>query len=79
MGNAFGSMLTMPVSSMIIENFGWDWSFYSLSFVVALFCTGLILFVADYPRDYKWIDKNELQYIEKAQGTQVSREKVSVN
>ncbi|XP_045478555.1 sialin-like isoform X1 [Harmonia axyridis] len=77
MGNAFGSMLTMPVTSMIIEKFGWNWSFYSLSFVVALFCVGLILFVADYPRDYKWIDEEELQYIEKAQGTQVSREKVT--
>ncbi|KAK9888045.1 hypothetical protein WA026_000321 [Henosepilachna vigintioctopunctata] len=77
MGNAFGSMLTMPISSMIIEKFGWNWSFYSLSFVVALFCLGMCLFVADYPRDYRWIDKEELQFIEKAQGNQVSRERVA--
>ncbi|KAL3273997.1 hypothetical protein HHI36_015415 [Cryptolaemus montrouzieri] len=79
MGNAFGSMLTMPVTSMIIENFGWNWSFYSLSFVVALFCLGLVLFVADYPRDYKWIAQEELQYIEKAQETKSAEKGISIH
>lgn len=75
MGNAFGVMITLPVMGMIIEYLGWAWSFYSLSFFVFLYCLGLVFLVADYPKNYRWMDPEELEFIEGAQGQSVSKEK----
>ncbi|KAL3273990.1 hypothetical protein HHI36_015408 [Cryptolaemus montrouzieri] len=75
MGNTFGSIITMPATSLIIERFGWPWSFYSLTFVVLVFCILMVLLVADHPRSYRWIRQEELEYIEASHGDTVQVEK----
>ncbi|KAK9888042.1 hypothetical protein WA026_000319 [Henosepilachna vigintioctopunctata] len=66
MGNAFGSIITMPLTSLIIEQLGWSWSFYYLTLIAALFCIALYLLVADHPREYRWIRQEELEMIEES-------------
>ncbi|KAK9888041.1 hypothetical protein WA026_000318 [Henosepilachna vigintioctopunctata] len=61
MGNAFGSILTIPVTSLIIEELGWSWSFYYLTIVAVLFCAAFFLLVADEPSNHRWIRQEDLE------------------
>lgn len=79
MGNTFGSVITMPAASLVIEELGWKWSFYFLFPTVLVFIIAMFLLVADHPRNYRWIRQEELEYIEASHGTTVSTEKKKKN
>ncbi|XP_044759501.1 sialin-like [Coccinella septempunctata] len=79
MGNTFGSVITMPSASMVIEQLGWEWSFYLLSPVVVVFVIAMYLLVADHPRNYRWIRQEELEFIEASHGTSVNTQKKKKN
>lgn len=75
MGNACGTIITLPLVSILIEHSNWSVGFYVPAAIT--FVTALIWFylVADYPSTHPRIDPRECQYIEKQLAGTVVKEK----
>ncbi|XP_075165435.1 sialin [Haematobia irritans] len=75
MGGTFGTVITWPISGVIIENMGWDWAFYMVAIFVAIVCTAWFIIVDDSPAQHSTISATEREYIEKSLGDTVSDKK----
>lgn len=78
MGGTFGTVITWPVSGLIIQALGWHWAFYVAAIVVLCGMILWFIFVADNPAKHKTISTEEKQYIEKSLGANVSNKNVSI-
>lgn len=75
MGGTFGTVITWPISGVIIESLGWEWAFYIVSiFVFVTTCVWFII-VDDSPAQHTTISQEERNYIEKSLGDTVSKAK----
>ncbi|KAG4073851.1 hypothetical protein HA402_014056 [Bradysia odoriphaga] len=75
MGNACGTIITLPLVSILIEHTNWSVGFYvpaAISFVTALIW---FYVVADYPSTHPRIDPKESQYIEESLAGNVVKDK----
>lgn len=79
MGGTFGTMITWPICGVIIENMGWDWSFYMVGIFVVIVCAAWFVFVAESPAQHSTISIKERELIEKSLGDTVSTKKVILN
>lgn len=77
LGGIFGTVLTWPLTGLIIEKFGWRFAFY----VPAVFALVMSMFwlylVSDSPANHPRITKGEKDLIEKSLGSAVSTGKKS--
>lgn len=75
MGGTFGTVITWPISGLIIESLGWEWAFYIVAiFVFVTTCVWFIV-VDDSPAQHSSITMEERNYIEKSLGDTVSKKK----
>lgn len=77
MGGTFGTVITWPISGLIVENMGWDWAFYLVGIFVAIVCGAWFIFVADSPAQHTTISIKERELIEKSLGDTITTKKVS--
>ncbi|XP_045477556.1 sialin-like [Harmonia axyridis] len=63
LGFIFGTLVTPPISSIIIIHLGWEWSFYLTSIVGVLFVVAWFILVSDYPIDNWFCSKEEATFI----------------
>lgn len=63
LGFTFGTLVTPPISSIIIIHLGWEWSFYLTSIVGVLFVVAWFILVSDYPIDNWFCSKEEATFI----------------
>lgn len=75
MGGTFGTVITWPLSGLIIENMGWDWAFYMVGIFVVIVCAAWFIFVDDSPAQHTTISVKEREYIEKSLGDTVTNKK----
>ncbi|XP_055698836.1 sialin-like [Phlebotomus papatasi] len=75
MGGTFGTVITLPIVGLLIENVSWATGFYIPAVVTGIICLLWHLIVADKPNVHSFIKPEEKDYIEKALGTSVSKEK----
>ncbi|XP_037825663.1 sialin [Lucilia sericata] len=75
MGGTFGTVITWPISGVIIENMGWDWAFYMVGIFVVIVCGAWFMFVAESPAAHRTISIKEREHIEKSLGDTVSTKK----
>lgn len=75
MGGIFGTVVTWPLTGIIIESLGWRFAFY----IPALLTFGLsglwLYFVSDSPQNHPRISKAEKDLIEKSLGSSLSAKK----
>lgn len=72
LGGTLGTVITWPLTGLIIEKFGWRFGFYSSSafaFVISLLW---LYHVADSPADHPRIQKREKDLIEKSIGSTIT-------
>ncbi|CAG0878608.1 unnamed protein product [Darwinula stevensoni] len=73
-GSHAGTVITFPISGVIISNLGWEWVFYIIG-IVSLIWFGLwMLLVFDTPEDNPYMSDKEKTYILQALGTHNSPE-----
>lgn len=78
LGGTFGTVITWPMSGILIENLGWVWAFY-VPAVVTIFLTIVwYTIVYDSPTEHPRISTAEREYIEKSLGDNISKKKVFV-
>uniref|UniRef100_T1PC44 Major Facilitator Superfamily protein n=1 Tax=Musca domestica TaxID=7370 RepID=T1PC44_MUSDO len=75
MGGTFGTVITWPISGVIIENMGWDWAFYMVGIFVVVVVAVWFIIVDDSPAQHSTISIKEREYIEKSLGDTVSNKK----
>lgn len=76
MGGTFGTVITWPISGVIIENLGWHWAFYAVGIFVVIVVAVWFLIVADSPAQHHSISIKERELIEKSLGDNISNKKV---
>lgn len=77
LGGTLGTVLTWPLTGLIIEKFGWRYGFY-VSAVFALLMAFLwFYFVSDSPANHPRITKREKDLIEKSLGSTITTGKKS--
>lgn len=77
LGGTLGTVLTWPLTGLIIEKFGWRYGFY-VSAVFALLMAFLwFYFVSDAPANHPRITKREKDLIEKSLGSTITTGKKS--
>lgn len=77
MGNALGTVVTMPLVGVMTDVFGWEWGFYVLVIIMGIFCLIFAAMVTDYPITHRWISDDERMYIFESQQGHVTAKKVS--
>lgn len=76
LGGTFGTVITWPMSGILIENLGWVWAFY-VPAVATIFITIVwYTIVYDSPTEHPRISTAEREYIEKSLGDNISKKKV---
>ncbi|XP_017072608.1 sialin [Drosophila eugracilis] len=75
MGGTFGTVITWPISGVIIENLGWDWAFYIVGIFVLVVVAIWFYLVADTPAQHSTISLKEREYIENSLGSTLSNKK----
>lgn len=75
MGNAFGTIITWSLVSVLIENFNWSMGFYVPAAIA--FVTAFIWFylVADSPSTHPRIESKESQYIQQSLAGSLTKQK----
>lgn len=76
MGGTFGTMITWPISGLLIEGMGWDWAFYLVGIFVLIVTLVWFYVVADGPAQHRTISVQEREYIEKSLGDTITTKKV---
>ncbi|XP_062557721.1 sialin-like, partial [Armigeres subalbatus] len=74
-GSTSGTVVTWPISGMIIERFGWSISFYFSALFVLLIAIIWVRLIVDSPAQHKSITEAERQYIEDSFGGTRSQSK----
>lgn len=64
MGGSFGSVVSLSISGVLIENFGWPYAFHGAAIVTLVFCAGWWLVVYNSPAEHPRIASVEREYIE---------------
>lgn len=64
MGSSFGTIISWTISGVLIENFGWPYSFYGAATLTLAFCAGWWLVVYNSPAEHPRIATEEREYIE---------------
>ncbi|XP_073813936.1 sialin [Musca autumnalis] len=75
MGGTFGTVITWPISGVIIENMGWDWAFYMVGIFVIIVVAVWFIIIDDSPAEHSTISIKEREYIEKSLGDTISNKK----
>ncbi|XP_067005496.1 putative inorganic phosphate cotransporter isoform X2 [Anabrus simplex] len=73
LGGTFGTVISFPVSGVLVEEWGWRESFYVFGGVVLFFSIFWIWLIRDSPDKHPRISEKELTYIEERIGTNVER------
>lgn len=63
MGGTFGTVITWPLSGLIVEALGWIWAFYITALISAAVVVLWFLCVTDTPAEHKYIKQKEVEYI----------------
>lgn len=72
-GLLLGPAIAMPIIAMIVSNWGWRASFYSLAVLGLLVPLPLIwFFTSDHPRQYRFLSREEKEYIEQSLATEMA-------
>lgn len=75
MGGTFGTVITWPISGLLIESMGWDWAFYMVGLFVLIVTLIWFFVVADSPAQHRSISVKEREYIEKSLGDTITTKK----
>ncbi|XP_055372642.1 sialin [Condylostylus longicornis] len=75
MGGTFGTVITLPLSAVIVESMGWNWAFYISGIFSFAICIIWFLVVADTPAKHKHISIDEQKYIEISLGENLSKKR----
>ncbi|XP_057302082.1 sialin-like [Hydractinia symbiolongicarpus] len=59
-----GTVLGMPLSGLIADNFGWPWVFYSFGLMAIIWSFFWFMLITDSPKDQPKISPEELEYIQ---------------
>lgn len=78
MGGTFGTVITWPISGLLIESMGWDWAFYMVGLFVLIVTLIWFFVVADSPAQHRSISVKEREYIEKSLGDTITTKKVGI-
>lgn len=74
LGGVFGTVVTWPLTGLIIEKFGWRFGFYVPSVFAIIMSLLWYYLVSDSPSNHPRITKSEKDLIEKSLGSSVSTE-----
>lgn len=77
LGGTFGTVVTWPLSGILVEHFGWVYAFYVPAILTALITILWFFVVYDSPNDHPRISKEEKEYIQNALGGAISKKKVT--
>lgn len=77
MGNTLGTCATWPLVGAVTMAWGWNWGFHVISIQHIFYCVIFFLIASDSPDKSRYVTEDELNYITEAQGTSVSKKKVS--
>lgn len=78
LGGTFGTVITWPLSGILIENLGWVWAFYVPAVITIILTIVWYMIVYDTPSQHPRISAEERDYIEKSLGDNISKKKVSM-
>ncbi|CAG9136906.1 unnamed protein product [Plutella xylostella] len=62
-GGTIGTVVAWSSLGVLIENYGWEWGFYSFAIVGVIFCLPWAYIVYDNPYDHPRIEETERQFI----------------
>lgn len=78
-GAFIGTVLTLPISGFVGENFGWQWIFYVFACTSMLWCLIWASCIRATPDTDRYISKRELEYIARNIGEkQTEKERVPI-
>lgn len=77
LGGVFGTVVTWPLTGLLVEEFGWRFGFYVPAVFSLLMSSLWFYLVSDTPANHPRITKEEKDLIEKSLGTSVSGSKKS--
>ncbi|GAB0086052.1 sialin [Sergentomyia squamirostris] len=75
MGGTFGTVVTFPIAGLLIEAIGWDFAFYVPAALTGVVGILWYFIVSDSPRTHPWIKPKETEFIEKALGSSMTKER----
>uniref|UniRef100_A0A1B0CFZ1 Putative sodium-dependent phosphate transporter n=1 Tax=Lutzomyia longipalpis TaxID=7200 RepID=A0A1B0CFZ1_LUTLO len=76
LGGSFGTVITWPLMSIVIENLGWKFGFYIPALVNCVIGIFWYLIVANDPQSHTWITQAEKEFIDNSLGNTTSKEKL---
>lgn len=79
MGGTMGTVLTWPLLAVVIENFGWYWSYFIPGIICIGWCISWYLLVFNTPDEHPRISEDEKLYISKATAGSVQKTKVKAS
>ncbi|XP_055590927.1 sialin-like [Uranotaenia lowii] len=74
-GGTFGTVVTWPISGLIIDRLGWDYAFYLPALFVLAIAVIWISLIENSPAKHKTISDEERLYIEDSLGATISKAK----
>lgn len=74
-GMALAPAVAMPICTWVVSHFGWHDSFFFITAVGIVPLAMVWFLTADTPRQHKWVNKSELDYIESSLEAERRREK----
>ncbi|XP_055858837.1 sialin [Episyrphus balteatus] len=75
MGGTFGTVITWPISGIIVEGMGWPWAFYMIAIFIAIVTAVWFIIVDDSPAQHTTITTEERDLIQKSLGDSLSSKK----
>ncbi|KAK9511341.1 hypothetical protein O3M35_000010 [Rhynocoris fuscipes] len=73
-GSYFGTVIALPLSGILADNFGWQSIFYITGIIGLIWCAIWWYIVKDNPQDDPYIKPEELDFLKKTLGNTNSRE-----
>lgn len=77
LGGTFGTVITWPLSGILVENLGWVYAFYVPAVITIILTIVWYMIVYDTPAQHPRISTEEREHIEKSLGDNISKKKVS--
>lgn len=78
MGNTLGTCLTWPIVGTVTMAWGWNWGFHVIGIQHIIYLVVFFVIASDSPDKSKFLTEKELNYITEAQGSQLSKKKVTI-
>ncbi|RZC43007.1 MFS 1 and/or Sugar tr domain containing protein [Asbolus verrucosus] len=76
MGNTLGSVVAFSLVGFVTrEAASWQWGFYVLVIIMAVYCVTFFFVISDSPENHRWISEDEKNYIIECQEGAVSTTK----